>query len=223
MKAVCAVLCLGLLSVCRAAPLTCDQLLTTQDQELDFAGRWYLHAMSTDSCAFSHLMHTLMKPSIMVDAVRSETAQTFEVVTTFKIQSFCMNDTEAYSFDKTSLTYTSFPHKYHLLPSSCSDCTVLKTEGLTKIILLYSRKPSVDAADLKEFETQASCLGLPQPKQFDNDYEMSNCKDIEEDEPTSEEGDVFIKRAEDFLRELIQCFVRYVYSLIKPGGSEVEA
>ncbi|XP_020792543.1 uncharacterized protein LOC110171191 isoform X2 [Boleophthalmus pectinirostris] len=221
MKALCAVLCLGLLSVCRAAPLTCDQLLmVTQHHDLNFAGKWYVHAVSTDSCAISSFLNTFMKPSVVLDAVYKEAPNSYEVTTTLKTLSYCMNETESVSFDKTSVT-TQNGNKYetyHLLHSSCSDCTVWKMDGLVKVLLLYSRKTTIDAADLKEFETQAACLNLPQPLQFNNDYDVSNCKDIEES-PTDEETTILAQRLEKFLSELVECLVQYIRSWVMSSFS----
>ncbi|CAL9694432.1 unnamed protein product [Knipowitschia caucasica] len=68
MKAVCAVLC-ALLYVCRAAPLTCDQL-TSPGQVQDLTGRWFVHATSTDSCVLRRTLQTLINPSLMMDVTK---------------------------------------------------------------------------------------------------------------------------------------------------------
>ncbi|XP_072308407.1 uncharacterized protein [Eucyclogobius newberryi] len=209
MKAVCTVLCLGLLSVCGAAPLTtCDQLITTGDRGVDFSGRWYLHALSTDSCVLSSVWHTFLKPSLALDVVYQETQKSYEVVTTIKIQTACENDTRSYIFDNTSFTLSHEEESYHLLPSDCTDCIIWKIESFYKAIFLYSRKTTIDPADLKEFETRAACLGLPKPRVVDTDYDFGHCKDFEE-----EEHGIFLQRMKDSVVEMIECVVKYVSNL----------
>ncbi|KAK7916472.1 hypothetical protein WMY93_012233 [Mugilogobius chulae] len=216
MKVVYAALCLGLLSVCRAAPLTCDQLVTTKDPTgTELSGIWHLHALSTDSCVLSNILHTFLKPSIMLNVAYEETSKSYEITSKIKTMSYCMNETESFVQDKASLSHKHKKELYHIMQSSCSDCIVLKTDSLFKAIFVYSRKTTFDAADLKEFETQAACLGLPQPQTFGTDYDFGNCKDLEDSEPTDEETSIMIQRLEDLAAELMRCLVRYILSWVK--------
>lgn len=85
---------------------------------------------------------------------------------------------------------------------------------MLKIILLLSRKTTIEVADLRQFETQATCLSLPQPKLLNNDYDFSNCTDIDIKDATKEEENILLKRTQTFMGELGNCAVQYLWSWI---------
>ena len=211
MKAVYAALCLGLLSVCRASPLTCDQLLTFKGTVGNLSGRWYLHGLSTDSCVLSNFLGKYLDPSIAVDNVYHESLKRYNVTATVKSRTSCMNSTESFDFDNNTVSSTD--ETYTFLPSSCSDCYVMSTNSSVKILLLYSRKTSIDTADFQEFERQAACLQLPQPRRFATDYNFENCTDNWGEDLTDEESAAELKKLGGFGIDLLQCLVEYLGSL----------
>ncbi|KAK5872131.1 hypothetical protein PBY51_012859 [Eleginops maclovinus] len=68
-----------------------------------------------------------------------------------------------------------------MLQSGCPDCVVLKQDAPHATHLtLFSRRKTVSAEEMKEFETQAECLGSSKPQLFNSDHDYTNCRSLDE-------------------------------------------
>uniref|UniRef100_A0AAV2KQQ6 Lipocalin/cytosolic fatty-acid binding domain-containing protein n=1 Tax=Knipowitschia caucasica TaxID=637954 RepID=A0AAV2KQQ6_KNICA len=211
MKAVCAVLC-ALLYVCRAAPLTCDQL-TSPGQVQDLTGTWFVHAMSTDSCVLRNSVQTLLSPSLIMDI--TEDTQQYQAVLMIKTLSICENETLAtLTPQRGMLVAQNGRDTYKLFRlTNSSDCVVFKMEmqfANTTVLYFSSRRKSVEPAEILEFETQASCLHLPRPERLGSDFDFSSCREYEETELTEAEAAVLLQRLRAWAVEVTKCLMDYM-------------
>ncbi|KAJ4927050.1 hypothetical protein JOQ06_014790 [Pogonophryne albipinna] len=141
MKTLCvAALVLSLSSVCQPAPLACEKLLQPVDKAPDLTGNWRVIAMSSEICLWSLLMRYVLWPSVEVDITSTETPNTFIDNYKGKMVGTCFNE----SGD--GFVYAN--------STSTGKC----------------RRKTVSAEEMKEFETQAECLGWAKPQLFNSDY-----------------------------------------------------
>ncbi|KAK2915325.1 hypothetical protein Q8A73_005919 [Channa argus] len=67
-----------------------------------------------------------------------------------------------------------------LLQPSCPDCIAVKGSDYFNMCLLFSRRKTVTAAELKDFEKQAKCFGWYKPQFFNTDHGYENCKSLDD-------------------------------------------
>ncbi|XP_034061720.1 uncharacterized protein LOC117539602 [Gymnodraco acuticeps] len=222
MKTLCvAALVLSLSSVCQPAPLACEKLLQPVDKAPDLTGNWRFIAMSSEICLWSLLMRYVLWPSVEVDITSTETPNTFIDNYKGKMVGTCFNESgdgfvhgNSTSTGKLFPTDRPFDEPVVLLQSGCPDCVVLKHDHqFAAYIWLISRRKTVSAEEMKEFETQAKCLGWAKPQLFNSDYDYTNCKS-EDDINPDEIFSVFIARLSNVNLDVFKCirelFLKYV-------------
>lgn len=174
-----------------------------------------MHAVSLDSCLLSTAFR-FMKPSVAVDHILKENPRRYEVLIRIIWMSLCINQTETFFVNNGTITEGTENKTAVILPSSCSDCVVLKSPtGL----MLLSRNTSVGAADLKQFETQSTCAGFIYPLHFKSNYDFKNCNGSDFIDPDN--ADLYKERGEEVLEEsgLQESFL---VELFKCGQEEYE-
>ncbi|XP_044071161.1 uncharacterized protein LOC122884814 [Siniperca chuatsi] len=187
MKTLCvAVVVLSLTSVCQPVSLACEKLLKPEDKGPDLSGIWYFIAMSSQSCWVPTLLNTVAWPSVRVNITSKDTPNIYNARHDIKIYGYCSNysDTFLYQnnamFDVDSDNAPSGEQEV-LLQTGCPDCHVVKSDEFAGILVLFSRRKTVTAAELKEFETQTECLGWSKPQVFNSDHNYENCPLIDDD------------------------------------------
>ncbi|KAL3058276.1 hypothetical protein OYC64_010450 [Pagothenia borchgrevinki] len=186
MKTLCvAALVLSLSSVCQPASLACEKLLQPVDKAPDLSGRWYVIAISS-SCILQ-LVASVLLPSIHVEVTSKETPNVFDYLIKMKMQGVCANETEHIFQENNKLFAVDSNNAADgdpdlLLQTGCSDCIVSKGDSVVNLLVLFSRRPNITAAELKEFETQAKCLSLTKPQVLDSDHDFTNCLSEEDEE-----------------------------------------
>ncbi|TDH13601.1 hypothetical protein EPR50_G00036470 [Perca flavescens] len=190
--------CLGLTNpqvlntdhVCQPAPLVCEKLLKPVDKAPDFSGSWYLIAMTSDTCLVTTLLNYVFWPSISMKITSKNTPNIIESNYSFKMYGYCDTASEDFFLENNmifdvGINNTRVGEPDVLLQSGCSDCLVVKGEDKNKdvdFLLLFSRRQNVSAAELKEFEKQAECLGWAKPEVLNTDHDMENCLSLDTDD-----------------------------------------
>ncbi|KAI9548907.1 hypothetical protein NQZ68_003441 [Dissostichus eleginoides] len=186
MKTLCvAALVLSLSSVCQPASLACEKLLQPVDKAPDLSGRWYVIAISS-SCILQLVARVLL-PSVHVEVTSKETPNVFDFLIKMKMHGLCANETEQLFQENNKLFGVDSNNAADgdpdlLLQTGCSDCIVTKGDSVVNLLVLFSRRTNITAAELKEFETQAECLGLTKPQVLDSDHDFTNCLSDEDEE-----------------------------------------
>ncbi|XP_026205313.1 uncharacterized protein LOC113155050 [Anabas testudineus] len=216
MKTLCvvAVVVLSLTSVCQPAPLACDKLLTKVDKSPDLSGRWYLIAMSSDVCLIPVLFNVIFWPSIAVDIAAKATPNIYEDNFKLNIYGYCASETESFLLQNNTMFDVDENNalsgdKEVLLQTGCSDCFVAKEEDTVDTLLLFSRRKTLSAEELKEFETQAECLGWSKPQILNTDHEYEKCKSLDDDATDvdfSALKNTMYQQLQTKYREPLQCF-----------------
>ncbi|XP_034023549.1 uncharacterized protein LOC117507894 [Thalassophryne amazonica] len=226
MNSLCIGVVLSLLTASHSAPLTCEPLLKAVEKGPDLSGKWYVIAHSSDICLIPLLVNTLLWTSFSMDFTEKTPPNTYTVVTAIKMFGYCVNDSDTIFyktntiFDVNSKNVTGEePHV--LLQSGCPDCIVIKDQDTPKNLLLLSRRKTVSTAEVKEFETQAQCLGWSKPQVFNNDDGFDNCKWLEDDDVDVDFEGIYVKmtqRLKKASKEIKKCvwdfFLTYLPSLI---------
>ncbi|KAK1900723.1 Saxitoxin and tetrodotoxin-binding protein 1 [Dissostichus eleginoides] len=219
MKTLCvAALVLSLSSVCQPAPLACEKLLQPVDKAPDLTtGNWRVIAMSSEICLWSLLMRHVFWPSVEVDITSTETPNTFIDNYKGKMFGVCYNESgDGFVYRNSKSTGKCRPddEPMVLLQSGCPDCVVLKQDHpFAAHVLLFSRRKTISAEEMKEFETQAECLGWSKPQLFNSDHDYTNCKS--EDEINRDDiFSVFIARLSNVNLDVFKCvrelFLKYL-------------
>ncbi|KAM6947106.1 uncharacterized protein PEZ65_000789 [Lycodopsis pacificus] len=218
MKTLCvaAVVVLSLSSVCQAASLACEKLLKPVDKAPDFHGSWYFIAISSQSCWVSTIITSLFWSSIEVNITSKDTPNSYTAEFKYKIHGYCDTDSEDYLYENNTLFDVNINNTPKgepdvLLQSGCPDCFVVKDdEG---ILFLFSRRQNVTDAELKEFESQADCLGWSKPQVFDSDHDYKNCLSVEdEDVDTSRLSSSIFERIKNTYTVQLKCLTETFYS-----------
>ncbi|XP_074497286.1 uncharacterized protein LOC141771177 isoform X1 [Sebastes fasciatus] len=188
MKTLCvAAVVLSLTSVCQPASLACEKLLKPVDKGPDVSGSWYIIAVATESCWATTLLNSVFWPSIEVIITSMSTPNLYSSKFKFKMYGYCENETEEFLYENNNLyevdsnnAPTGNPDV--LLQSGCPDCMAVKREDKDVIssFLLFSRRENVTAAELKEFESQAECLGWSKPQVLNSDHDDENCPPLDD-------------------------------------------
>ncbi|GAA6216771.1 uncharacterized protein LOC108873551 [Lates japonicus] len=215
MKTLCVVVVvLSLTSVCQSASLACERLLKPVDKGPDLPGRWYLVAMSSNACLPAAIFNTVFWPSIAADFTSKGTPNIYDGNIKIKMYGRCDNKTVSLFYGNNTIlevdsnnTSSSEPGLL-LLQSSCPDCLVIKEDAYISTFLLLSRRKTVTSAELKEFATQADCLGWYKPEVFNSDHEYENCtarlgNNIDED--TSELSGTMFERLKNIYTVSFNC------------------
>ncbi|XP_056252321.1 uncharacterized protein LOC130181871 [Seriola aureovittata] len=188
MKTLCiAVVVLSITSVCQAASLACEQLLKPVDKDPDISGRWYLIAMSSNTCFFQGFMNAFLWPSFAVDITATDTSNIYNATLRFGMLGIC-DDTSSLLYGNGTIfdTDDSKEDLLVLLQSGCPDCLVMKGGDDYSILLLMSRRKNVTAAEMKEFESQTNCIGGYKPEVLNTYNDFENCTledDLDLDNP----------------------------------------
>ncbi|KAK5872129.1 hypothetical protein PBY51_012857 [Eleginops maclovinus] len=186
MKTLCvAAVVLSLSSVCQPAPLACEKLLQPVDKAPDLSGRWYAIAISS-SCLLQ-LVAKVILPSFQVEITPKEAPNVYEYILKMKMYGHCVNETERFFHDNNKIFDVDSENASYgvpdvLLQTGCPDCIVTKGADVLNLLTLLSRRKNITAAELKEFETQADCLGWAKPQVLDSDHDLTNCLTEEEED-----------------------------------------
>ncbi|XP_068568576.1 uncharacterized protein [Cebidichthys violaceus] len=219
MKTLCvaAVVVLSLTSVCQAASLACEKLLKPVDNDPDLRGSWYLIAISSQSCWVSTVVSSVLWPSIEVNVTSKDTRNIYTAEYKYKFYGYCETDSEDYLYENNTLfdvnvNSTPLGQPDELLQSGCPDCFVVKDDY--SILFLFSRRQNVTDAELKEFESQADCLGWSKPQVFNSDHDHTNCLSVEDgDEDMSRLSSLIFERMKNTYTVQLKCFTETFYSL----------
>ncbi|XP_074497294.1 uncharacterized protein LOC141771177 isoform X2 [Sebastes fasciatus] len=153
MKTLCvAAVVLSLTSVCQPASLACEKLLKPVDKGPDVSGSWYIIAVATESCWATTLLNSVFWPSIEVIITSMSTPNLYSSKFKFKMYGYCENETEEFLYENNNL--------YEVDSNS--------------------RRENVTAAELKEFESQAECLGWSKPQVLNSDHDDENCPPLDD-------------------------------------------
>ncbi|XP_031157700.1 saxitoxin and tetrodotoxin-binding protein 1-like [Sander lucioperca] len=194
MKTLCvAVVVLSLTSVCQPAPLVCEKLQKPVDKAPDFSGSWYLIAMTSDTCLVATLLNYVFWPSISLNITSKNTPNVYEGNYRIKMYGYCDTDSEDFLLENNKIFDVDINNAPVgepdvVLQSGCSDCFVVKrVDKDINILLLFSRRQNVSAAELKEFEKQAECLGWAKPEVLNTDHDIENCLSLDDDDVENSE------------------------------------
>ncbi|XP_035518385.1 uncharacterized protein LOC118328648 [Morone saxatilis] len=182
MKILCvAVVVLSLTSVCQPASLACERLLKTETRNPDLTGRWRYVALSSEMCPIRTLMESVFRPAIEINITSEVTPNVYSVGVKIQIPGMCVNklNFSTFIYENNAVRGATNAPPVILLQSGCPDCIVLQNDAIHSLIIL-SRRQTVTAAEMKEFETQAKCLGLPEPQLFMSDHVYENCPTTED-------------------------------------------
>ncbi|XP_032369772.1 uncharacterized protein LOC116688082 isoform X2 [Etheostoma spectabile] len=206
MKTLCvAVVVLSLTSVGHPAPLVCEQLQKSVNISPDLSGRWYCIAISTEFCVATAIMNAVYWPSLALDFTSKDTPNIYAVNLKSKVHGYCNirseSDRQSGSNNDTVSGVASndapTAKPMVLLQTGCPDCFVLKENIDTlKNVILFSRRQTVSAAELNEFEKQAECLGLTVPHTLNTDHDYENC--LSEDDIPVQINNIILKGLESF-------------------------
>ncbi|XP_051269575.1 uncharacterized protein LOC127371047 [Dicentrarchus labrax] len=182
MKTLCvAVIVLSLTSVCQPASLACEKLLKPEARDIDLLGKWYIVAISSESC-WLNAFNVVFEPSGDMNFASKDTSNIYEITVRVKMHGYCINETESILYQNNTMfdldvnnTVTGKPDK--LMQSVCPDCIVGQTvdEDFMSGLWLLSRRQKVTAAELAEFEAQGKCLGLKKSVLFGTNHDYENC------------------------------------------------
>ncbi|XP_034726358.1 saxitoxin and tetrodotoxin-binding protein 1-like isoform X1 [Etheostoma cragini] len=189
MKLLCvAVVVLSLISVGQPAPLVCEKLLKPVDKAPDFPGIWYLVAMTSDTCVVTTLLNYVLWPSVSLNITSMNTPNVYKGNYRFKMYGYCETDSEEF-FSKKNMVFdvdvnnAPVDEPDMLLQSGCSDCFIVKrVDKDIDMLMLFSRRQNVSAAELNEFEKQAECLGWAKPEVINSDHDIENCLSLDDDD-----------------------------------------
>ncbi|XP_005807594.1 uncharacterized protein LOC102225032 [Xiphophorus maculatus] len=181
MKTACAaVVLLSLFSVSQPASLACEVLVRPVDQLQDVQGTWYFVAVASSYCWAVTVLNTLGSPSFQLDITSTNKSHIYDMNLTVKIGEECANNTAKSFLEMDGISLADgndakTNEKGLFLRTSCADCLILKDDDSpANLLLMLSRKPTVTAAELKEFEAQADCLQLYKPQVLNTDHDCSS-------------------------------------------------
>ncbi|XP_032369773.1 uncharacterized protein LOC116688083 [Etheostoma spectabile] len=191
MKTLCvAVVVLSLTSVGQPAPLVCEKLLKPADKAPDFPGIWYFIALTSDTCVVTTLLNYVLWPSYSMNITSMNTPNVYNANYRIKTYGYCGTESEDFLFENNTVfddDVNNFPviQPEMLLQSGCSDCFIVKRKDKNiDMLMLFSRRQNVSAAELNEFEKQAECLGWAKPEVLNSDHDFENClDDVDIDNP----------------------------------------
>ncbi|CAG5978896.1 uncharacterized protein ACNS7B_005593 [Menidia menidia] len=218
MRTLCvAVILLTLISVCQSASLACDKLSKPLEKGPDLPGRWYYLAFATKQCLPSTVFNAVFWPSIVMDISSKGLPNLYDANLQLKMYGFCVNETEQFFNDHVKIwdvdsdnNPTGSPNV--LLQTSCPDCIVVQSEDTIGTLVLLSKRNAITEAEMKEFETQAECLGWSKPKVLNTDFDVNNCRYVEDSttEDESEAQNLLMKvyeRVKSKRQNIIDCLV----------------
>ncbi|XP_051271884.1 uncharacterized protein LOC127372339 [Dicentrarchus labrax] len=211
MKTLCvAVVVLSFSSVCQPASLACERLLKPEARNPDLTGRWRYVALSSDLCPTRTIMESVFRPAMEMNITSEVTPNVYSLGFKFKILGMCIHKSHFSTFVYENNTVSaadsnnaSPSEPIVLLQSGCPDCIILRNDAIHSLILL-SRRETVTAAEMKEFETQAKCSGLPEPQLFMSDHVYENCTMLEDFLHTFS-SQVDIEKARSLNEKIMNC------------------
>ncbi|XP_026163390.1 uncharacterized protein LOC113130762 [Mastacembelus armatus] len=219
MKTLCvAVVVLSLISVCQPAPLTCEKLLKQVEKDPDLSGIWYLIALSSNICLAPALLNAFFSLSAEMDISAKGTPNIYDANFKVKMYGYCMSEPLPFLYKDRSLfdidsnnAPTGNPDV--LLQSGCPDCIILKAVDIINTLMVFSRRKTLTDAELKEFETQANCLGWSKPQVFSLDHDYENCKSLDNttDADAERVAEMIYERLKTEYTVPLQCFYDYLH------------
>ncbi|XP_008278201.1 uncharacterized protein LOC103355979 [Stegastes partitus] len=181
MKTLCVVVvALSLISGCQSASLVCETLGKPVDRSPDFPGRWHLVATSSDSCLLTSVLFSFLELSAFADIYTTDKLNNYNINFGYKTFGHCGNATQLFLIEKNTIQVHDDRvdrEKNVLLHTGCHDCFVVKMDGT---LHLYSRRITITAAEMMEFQKQADCLGLHKPTVLNTDHDRENCKPLDD-------------------------------------------
>lgn len=176
--------------MCQAASLACNELLRPVDTAPDLTGRWYVIAISSDTCLVPAAVNAFLWPSVAFDISSAQTPNIYEAAAKIKMYGYCANESESFFYDKShffDLDKNNAPtgEPDVLLTTGCPDCLIIKFKEVVDAVLYLSKRQAVTTTELAEFGAQAQCLGWYKPQVFNSDHDYTNCKsfdDIDDDD-----------------------------------------
>ncbi|KAE8298299.1 hypothetical protein D5F01_LYC02793 [Larimichthys crocea] len=212
MKTLCvAVVVLSLISVCQPAPLTCEKLLKPVDKELEVTGTWYMIAVATESCLATTIMNALFELSGKIHINATDAPKVYSLEYNIKLYQYCKTDTGNFFYEKSAMFGVDVNNAPYgdadlVLQSGCPDCMVLLGDSVLNTTILFSRRKTVTAAELKEFEAQVECLGWSKPWVLQTDHDYKNCMSLDEVEEISDDlPDKMLKRLQTNYKMPLMC------------------
>ncbi|XP_067444675.1 uncharacterized protein [Thunnus thynnus] len=188
MKTLCvAIVVLSLTSVCQPASLACEKLLKQENKSPDLSGRWHFIALSANNCWLPLLVNALLWPSVAMDITAKDTPNFYDANIKMKIYGYSDNKSTPLFYENNTLFAVDSNNRLTgesllLLQTGCPDCLVMKmdndNENDVKAFTLFSRRENVTADELKEFETQAECLGWTKPQMLKSDHGYETSKSL---------------------------------------------
>nr|XP_046239085.1 uncharacterized protein LOC124056047 [Scatophagus argus] len=210
MKTLCVVVVLSLFSVCQSASLACEKLLNPLDKGPDLSGSWHIIAVSSENCLFTALINALVLLSAKVNITSKDTPNTYDTNFKIKIYGYCVSESEPLFYVNNTLfgldsnnAPTGDPDV--LLQTGCPDCMVLKGVDVISTFLLLSKRKTVSAAELKEFETQTECLGWSKPLVLNSDHDYENCQSLDDDNTDIDTSGLIYQRLKRTSAESFKC------------------
>ncbi|XP_053170995.1 uncharacterized protein LOC128354912 [Scomber japonicus] len=224
MKTLCVVIVvLSFTSVCQPASLACQKLLKPAETIPVLTGRWHGIAFSSELCVLPKLVNAVLWPSLALDVTAKDTANVYDVNIKMNSHGYCANQSETYFtrnnhiFDvDTNNLPVGDPHV--MLQTGCPDCIVVKTSDAVQVIEFYSRRSTVTADEMREFETQTECLGWKRPEILKSAHDYDTCKIIDDDTDMDnpEITSIINERLEKAKEEIVSCVAEFIiYILVK--------
>ena len=102
-----------------------------------------------------------------------------------------------------------------MVQTGCPDCIVLKRNDILTIEL-YSRRSTVTADEMREFETQTECLGWKRPEVLKSEHDYDTCKIIDDDTDMNnpELKAVINERMENVKEDLVRCIREFIILIL---------
>ncbi|XP_053170996.1 uncharacterized protein LOC128354913 [Scomber japonicus] len=221
MKTLCVVIVvLSFTSVCQPASLACQKLMKPAETIPVLTGRWHGIAFSSEICVLPKLLGSVFWPSIALDVTAKDTANVYDVNLKMNTHGYCANQSETYftrnnhifDVDSNNLPVGD-PHV--MVQTGCPDCIVLKRNDILTIEL-YSRRSTVTADEMREFETQTECLGWKRPEVLKSEHDYDTCKIIDDDTDMNnpELKAIINERMENVKEDLVRCIREFIILIL---------
>ncbi|XP_008278517.1 uncharacterized protein LOC103356215 [Stegastes partitus] len=189
------------------------------DKAIDFSGKWRYIAISTEVCLATTLVDVFLWPSAEVDITAKDTPNIYNANVNYKVYGMCYNESlplyyanhNVFNVDSNN---APIGQADVMLQTGCPDCLVVKGSDFMNTLTLFSKRKSVDAAEMKEFETQVECLGWSKPLVFNTDHDYENCKSLDDDTADVETMQSYFnemsKRVTNMSHKLIRCIIEII-------------
>ncbi|KAM4604122.1 uncharacterized protein ACJ7VT_018729 isoform 2-T2 [Polymixia lowei] len=168
---------LSLLSVGQSAPLNdCENLIRPRENpDIDMMlGKWAFIAASVDVPLTNKLLKNVVE-SAWLNYTAGSQNNTLTVTLANKMSGLCFKLQVNMTFENNTFHIIQiFHYSGVLLNTVCPDCLLIYNkpiEGSTTLHL-FSKRRTVTAAELDEFQKQVKCLNLPSPVILDPEKDL---------------------------------------------------